>query len=67
MIFLRNATSDSESTAFVYSGLDSISSEGREYLKNIAQSLIVIQNRPGATVPESISQEIIRNQTNEVL
>ena len=39
----------SENTAFIYSGLGSISREGRGYLKNVAQSLTAIQSRPGGS------------------
>jgi hypothetical protein len=37
-----------DNLAVIYSGLGSISDRGREYLKNIAQSLIALQNRPGS-------------------
>jgi hypothetical protein len=52
---------DRENTALIYSGLGSISGKGREYLKNVAQSLIALQNRPGSPLPDSISREIVRN------
>jgi len=50
---------DSENLSLIYSGLNNISDKGREHLKNIAQSLIAIQNRPGTPVPDSIGREII--------
>jgi hypothetical protein len=50
-----------QSTDFIYSGLSGISSKGREYLKNIAQSLIIMQNRPGFPIPNKICQEIMQN------
>jgi len=52
---------------FIYSGLNSISDKGRKRLKNIAQSLIEIQNRLGTPVPESIGREIMRNSTKKLL
>ena len=61
----KKSAPDRENSAFIRSGLGSISTEGREYLKNLAKSLVTIQNYPGAPVPESISQEIIRNETEE--
>jgi hypothetical protein len=56
-----------DNLSVIYSGLDSISDKGREYLKNIAQSLVVMQNRPGTPIPDSICREIMRNPTNELL
>jgi hypothetical protein len=56
---------DREHSAFIYSGLGSISDKGREYLKNIAQSLVALQNRPGTPLPDSICREIMRNSANE--
>jgi len=56
-----------DNLALIYSGLGSISSKGREQLKNVAQSLIAIQNRPGSPVPDSICREIMRDSTNELL
>jgi hypothetical protein len=58
---------DEENISLIYSGLNSISEKGREQLKNIAQSLIAIQNRPGTPVPDSICREIIKNPMNELL
>jgi len=55
---------DRENLSLVYSGLGSISEKGRKQLKNIAKSLIAIQNRPGTPVPDSIGREIMRNSTN---
>ena len=63
----KNTVNDRENTAFIYSGLGSISDKGREYLKNIAQSLVALQNRPGSPLPDSICREIIRDSTNELL
>ena len=56
-----------ENPAFIYSGLGSISNKGREYLKNIAQSLIALQNHPGTPLPDSICREIVRDSMNELL
>jgi len=58
---------DRENLSLIYSGLNSISDKGRKHLKNIAQSLVEIQNRPGTPVPESIGKEIVRHSTNELL
>jgi len=58
---------DEENISLIYSGLNSISDRGREQLKNIAQSLIAIQNRPGTPVPDSICREIMRESTNDLL
>jgi len=59
MIILENIVQDGQN-AFIYFGLGSISDRGREYLKNIAQSLIAIQNHPGFPIPDNICKEIIR-------
>jgi len=67
MKIYRNTVYDRENTAFIYSGLGSISDKGRKYLKNIAQSLVALQNRPGSHLPDSICREIMRNPTNELL
>jgi len=56
-----------ENLSLIYSGLSSISGKGRDYLKNMAQTLIAIQNRPGTPVPDSISKEIMRDLKNELL
>jgi len=56
-----------DNLSFIYSGLNSISNKGREHLKNIAQSLITLQNRPGSPLPDSICREIMRNPTNELV
>jgi len=53
-----------DNLSFIYSGLNSISDKGREQLKNIAQSLVALQNHPGSPLPDSICQEIINNPTN---
>jgi hypothetical protein len=67
MIIFENTALERENIAFIYSGLNSISDKGREQLKNIAQSLVVIQNHPGTPVPDSISRGIARDSINEVL
>jgi len=67
MILSNYHTFDSESLSLIYSGLKSISDKGRKRLKNIAQSLIAIQNHPGTPVPDSVCREIIKNPTNELL
>ena len=67
MKILENTVFGSENTAFIYSGLGGISSEGRECLKKIARTLIAIQNRPGAPVPEKIGQEIVRERKDEAV
>jgi hypothetical protein len=67
MIIYENTVLKKENTAFIYSGLDSISDKGRKHLKNIAQSLIALQKRPGTPLPDSISREIVRDSMNEVL
>jgi hypothetical protein len=54
-------------SALIYSGLFSISDKGRKRLKNIAQSLIAIQNRPGTPIPDSIYRDIMRDSTNDLL
>ena len=58
---------DIENLSLIYSGLNSISDKGRKHLKNIAQSLIAIQNRPGTPVPDSVCREIIQDSTNTFL
>ena len=63
----NNTVYDRENLALIYSGLNSISDKGWEYLKNIAQSLINIQNRPGTPIPDSICREIMLDSTNELL
>jgi hypothetical protein len=63
----RNIVLDRDNLAFIYSGLGNISGKGREQLKNIAQSLIAIQSRQGAPVPDSIGREIMRGSTKELL
>jgi len=67
MKIYKDTVYDRENTIFIHSGLSSISDKGRRYLKNIAQSLIAIQNRPGTPLPDSISREIIRDSMNELL
>jgi hypothetical protein len=56
-----------DNLALIYSGLGSISDKERKRLKNIAQSLIAIQNRPGTPVPDNICREIMMNSTNDLL
>jgi hypothetical protein len=58
---------DRENLSLIYSGLDSISNKGRERLKKIAESLVVMQNRPGTPIPDSICREIMGSQKNELL
>jgi hypothetical protein len=58
---------EKDNLTFIYSGLGSISGKWREHLKNIAQSLIAIQDRPGTPIPDSICREIMRNPTNELM
>jgi hypothetical protein len=67
MYIYKNTVYDRDDLIFIYSGLNSISDKGREQLKNIAQSFIAIQNRPGTPVPDSIGWEIIRDSINELL
>jgi hypothetical protein len=67
MIIYENTVFERENTAFIYSGLGSISDKGREQLKNIAQSLVALQNRPGSPLPDSICREIIRDSANELV
>jgi len=67
MMFLEYPIINDDNLALIYSGLGSISDRGRKYLKNIAKSLIALQNHPGTPIPDSISQEIARNSMNEVL
>jgi len=67
MYICKNTVYDKENLSLIYSDLNSISEKGREQLKNIAQSLIAIQNRPGTPVPDSICREIMRDSTNELL
>jgi len=57
---------DKENLSIIYSGLNSISDKGRKRLKNIAQSLVAIQNRPGTPVPDSIGREIIKCSKKEL-
>jgi len=57
----KNTIINRDNLSFIYSGLSSISDKGREQLKNIAQSLIALQNRPGSPLPDSICREIMRD------
>jgi hypothetical protein len=56
---------DRDNLKLIYSGLGSISSKERKRLKNIAESLVAIQNRPGTPIPDSIYKEIMLNITND--
>jgi len=56
-----------DNLSLIYSGLNSISDKGRKRLKNIAQSLVAIQNRPGTPVPDSIGREIMQDSRKEML
>ena len=56
-----------DNLAFIYSGLGSISDKERKHLKNIAESLIAIQNHPGTPVPDSVCREIIQDSKNTFL
>jgi len=56
-----------DNVSLIYSGLNSISDKGRKHLKNIAQSLVAIQNRPGSPLPDGIYREIMRDSRNELL
>ncbi|MDR2943188.1 MAG: hypothetical protein LBV17_11415 [Treponema sp.] len=67
MQYIKYSAEGMEDLSLIYSGLDSISGKGREYLKKIAQSLIAIQNRPGTPVPDSICREIMLNSANELM
>jgi len=67
MLINKDTTYSDENLPLIYSGLNSISDKGRKQLKNIAKSLIAIQNRPGTPVPDSIGREIMRDCTNEFL
>jgi hypothetical protein len=62
----ENNVWEGDNLSFIYSGLNSISDSGREHLKNIAQSLIAIQSRPGTPVPDSIGLEIMRDSTKKI-
>jgi len=64
MIIFENTVLERENTAFIYSSLGNISEKGRKYLKNIAQSLFTLQNRPGSPLPDSICREIMRDSRN---
>jgi hypothetical protein len=60
------ATVEKEDLPFIYSGLGSISHKGRKYLKNIAQSLVAIQKRPGTPLPDSVSRKIAGKPVNKL-
>jgi hypothetical protein len=66
MLIYLDSVYNKENLSLIYSSLGAISSEGRKYLKNIVQFLLALQNRHGSPVPDSISQEIIQNSTNEM-
>jgi len=63
----KNIVLERENIDVIYSGLNSISDKGRKRLKNIAQSLIAIQNRPGTPVPDRICREIMKDSMNDLL
>jgi len=52
--------------AFIYSGLGSVSTEERERLKRVAQSLLAAQNRPGLPLPDNIRQKLLWETTGEI-
>jgi hypothetical protein len=56
-----------DNSTLIYSGLYNISDKGRKRLKNIAQLLVDIQNRPGTPVPDSIYRDIMQDSTNDLL
>jgi len=66
MYICKDIIYDSENLALIYSGLNSISDRGREHLKNVIESLIAIQNRPGTPVPDSICRDVMQNSTNDL-
>jgi len=66
MELCKNTVSEMSGLAFIYSGLDSISGEGRNRLKDIAQSLLAIQNHPGTPMPESIWREIMSDVSGKL-
>jgi len=61
----KNTVLDMDNSAFIRSGLNSISAEGREYLKTVALSLLAIQSHPGTPVPNMICGDIMRKPTEE--
>ena len=67
MMFSKYPVTNNENLALIYSGLGSISSKGRKHLKNVAQSLVAIQNHPGTPIPDNICREIILDSMNELL
>jgi len=63
----ENNTWERENLALIYSGLGSVSDKGRKHLKNIAQSLIALQNKPGIPLPDRICREIMRDSSRELV
>ena len=61
----KNIVLDMDNPAFIRSGLNSISGEGREYLRDMTKSLLAIQSHPGAPVPDKICRDIMRKPTGE--
>ena len=59
MMTWREFVPELDDIAFVRCALGSISTEGRKGLKSFAQWLLVMQNQPGAPVPESVRREIM--------
>jgi len=59
----ENMVWERENLSLIYSGLGSISGKGRKHLKNVAQSLIALQNRPGVPLPDRICRDIMRDST----
>jgi len=57
---LKNTVPEMDSLTFIYSGLNCISDKGRERLKDIAKTLLDIQNSPGTPVPDYICMDIMR-------
>jgi len=55
---------DSPNLDFIYTGLGSISDSGREHLKDLAQSLIAMQNHPGFPIPDHICKEIMQDPSH---
>ena len=60
-----NTTKAEQNIDFVYSGLSDISDKSRKRLKNLAQSLVIIQNNPGFPMPDSVSRDIMQYPTDE--
>jgi len=67
MVILEKTVSGKEDLDLIYSGLGSISGKGRKHLKNTAQFLVALQNRPGTPIPDNICMNILQSSTNEPL